>query len=178
MPALRKTVIFLLLTCVFSVLFAETEQPVLGKLIERNGFLYDTFYYHMDGEPQYLLQKYDEIAIPHSVDMNSLRGLEFNGIQISDMITDVTFDYQNFRAFKIKLDAFDRKNWMQVRNILAKNGVPAWPVLTYHADDAPIVLDGTMNLVFSPYTEKAEQEEILETYGLEVVEIVDERGWT
>ena len=34
MPALRKTVIFLLLTCVFSVLFAETEQPVLGKLIE------------------------------------------------------------------------------------------------------------------------------------------------
>ena len=176
MPALRKTVIFLLLTCVFSVLFAETEQPVLGKLIERNGFLYDTFYYHMDGEPQYLLQKYDEIAIPHSVDMNSLRGLEFNGIQISDMITDVTFDYQNFRAFKIKLDAFDRKNWMQVRNILAKNGVPAWPVLTYHADDAPIVLDGTMNLVFSPYTEKAEQEEILETYGLEVVEIVDERN--
>ena len=176
MSALRKTVIFLFLICFFSVLFAENEQPILGKLIERNGRLYDTFYYHMDGEPQYLLQKYDEIAIPHSVDLNSLRGLEFNGIQISDMISKVTFDALNFRAFKINLDEFDRKNWIQVRNILAKNGISAWPVLTYHADDAPIVLDGTMNLVFSKYTSKEEQEKILETYGLKVVEIVDEEN--
>ena len=152
MPAFRKSFILLLSICLFSVLFADQERPILGKLIERNGFLYDTFYYHMDGEPQYLLQKYDEIAIPHSVDLNSLRGLEFNGIQIADMISDVTFDYQNFRAFKINLDEFDRKNWIQVRNILAKNGVPVWPVLTYHAADAPIVLDGTMNLVFTKYT--------------------------
>ena len=176
MPTFRKTVIFLFSICFFSVLFAETEQPVLGKLIERNGFLYDTFYYHMDGEPQYLLQKYDEIAIPHSVDMNSLRGLEFNGIQISDMISKVTFDHQNFRAFKINLDEFDRKNWMQVRNILAKNNIPAWPVLTYHVENSPIVLDGTMNIVFSKYTSKEEQESILETYGLKVVEIVDEEN--
>ena len=171
MPALRKTLSLLLLTFVFSTLFAGNELPVLGKLIERNGFLYDTFYYHMDGEPQYLLQKYDEIAIPHSVDMNSLRGLEFNGMQLSDMISGVTFDYDNFRAFKIKLDEFDRKNWFQVRNLLAKNGIPAWPVLTYHADDAPIVLDGTMNLVFTKYTSKEEQEKTLEIFGLKVVEI-------
>lgn len=176
MPALRKTAVFLFSICFFSILFAEIEQPVLGKLIERNGFLYDTFYYHMNGEPQYLLQKYDEIAIPHSVDLNSLRGLEFNGIQISDMITEVTFDYKNFRAFEIKIDEFDRKNWIQVRNILAKNGIPAWPVLTYHAKDNPIVLDGTMNLVFTKYTSKEEQEETLRTFGLEVVEIIDEEN--
>lgn len=176
MSALRKTVIFLFLICCFSVLFAEIEQPVLGKLIERNGFLYDTFYYHMDGEPQYLLQKYDEIAIPHSVDLNSLRGIEFNGIQISDMISEVTFDVHNFRAFKINLDEFDRKNWMQVRNILAEHGVESWPVLTYHADDTPIVLDGTMNLVFPKYMDKAEQEEVLELYGLKIVEIVDDEN--
>ena len=130
MPAFRKMFALLLSICFFAVLFADQEQPVLGKLIERNGLLYDTFYYYMDGEPQYLLQKYDEIAIPHSVDLNSLRGLEFNGIQLTDMISDVTFDYDNFRAFKINLDEFDRKNWFQVRNILAKNGVQAWPVLT------------------------------------------------
>ena len=171
MSILKKAAIFLLMVCVFSVLFAENEQPVLGKLIERNGRLYDTFYYHMNGEPQYLLQKYDEIAIPHSVDLNSLRGIEFNGIQISDMISKVTFDHQNFRAFKINLDEFDRKNWMQVRNILAKNNVPVWPVLTYHADDAPIVLDGTMNIVFTKYISKEEQEQTLEMFNLKVVEI-------
>ena len=176
MPAFRKTFTLLLSICLFSILFAENEPPVLGKLIERNGFLYDTFYYHVSGEPQYLLQKYDEIAIPHSVDMNSLRGLEFNGIQISDMISEVTFDFRNFRAFRINLDEFDRKNWMQVRNILAKNGIPAWPVLTYHAENSPIVLDGTMNLTFPKYMEKAEQDRILELYGLKVVEIVDEEN--
>ncbi len=177
MPAFRKTFILLLLICLFSVLFADQELPVLGKLIERNGFLYDTFYYHMDGEPQYLLQKYDEIAIPHSVDLNSLRGLEFNGIRISDMISDVTFDYDNFRAFRIKLDEFDRKNWIQVRNILAKNGVQAWPVLTYHADNAPIVLDGTMNIVFTKYTSREEQEKTLELFGLKVVEIDEDMNF-
>ena len=171
MPGFKKSLILLLSLCFFSTLFAENEAPVLGKLIERNGRLYDTFYYHVDGEPQYLLQKYDEIAIPHSVNLNSLRGLEFNGIQISDMISNVTFDYQNFRAFKINLDEFDRKNWIQIRNILAKNGVAAWPVLTYHAADAPIVLDGTMNLVFTKYTSKEEQEKTLEIFGLKVVEI-------
>ena len=176
MSALRKLFILLLSICCLSVLFAEEEEPVLGKLIERNGFLYDTFYYHMDGEPQYLLQKYDEIAIPHSVDLNSLRGLEFNGILITDMISDVTFDAHNFRAFKINLDEFDRKNWMQVRNILAKNGVQAWPVLTYHIKESPIVLDGTMNLVFTKYTTKEEQEETLRIYGLKVVEIIDEEN--
>ena len=124
----------------------EIEKPLLGKLIERNGFLYDTFYYHMNGEPQYLLQKYDEIAIPHSVNLNSLHGLEFNGIRITDLISDVTFDAKNFRAFKINLNEFDRKNWIQIRNILAKNNIPVWPVLTYHAKDTPIVLDGSMNL--------------------------------
>ncbi|MBO7126289.1 S8 family serine peptidase [bacterium] len=171
MPAFRKTFTLLLSICFFSVLFADQELPILGKLIERNGRLYDTFYYHMDGEPQYLLQKYDEIAIPHSVDLNSLRGLEFNGIQITDMISEVTFDVQNFRAFKINLDEFDRNNWFQVRNILAKNGIAAWPVLTYHADDAPVVLDGTMNIVFTKYTSREEQEETLELFGLKVVEI-------
>ena len=176
MPAFRKMFALLLSICFFAVLFADQEQPVLGKLIERNGLLYDTFYYYMDGEPQYLLQKYDEIAIPHSVDLNSLRGLEFNGIQLTDMISDVTFDYDNFRAFKINLDEFDRKNWFQVRNILAKNGVQAWPVLTYHIKDAPIVLDGTMNLVFMQYTPKEEQEETLKIYGLKVVEIIDEEN--
>ena len=176
MPALRKTLVLLLSICLFSVLFAEDEQPVLGKLIERNGFLYDTFYYHMDGEPQYLLQKYDEIAIPHSVDLNSLRGLEFNGVKITDMISEVTFDVHNFRAFKINLDEFDRNNWLQVRNILAKNGIQAWPVLTYHAKDTPIVLDGSMNLVFMKYTSKEEQEETLKLFGLEIIEIIDEEN--
>jgi len=171
MPVLRKTLVLVFSVCLFSVLFAEDEKPVLGKLIEKNDRLYDTFYYHMNGEPQYLLQKYDEIAIPHSVDLNSLRGIEFNGMQISDMISEVTFDVQNFRAFKINLDEFDRANWMQVRNILAKNGIAAWPVLTYHADDAPVVLDGTMNLVFTKYTSREEQEETLELFGLKVVEI-------
>ena len=176
MSVIKKTALFLLTICLFSALFAENEVPVLGKLVERNGFLYDTFYYHVNGEPQYLLQKYDEIAIPHSVDLNSLRGLEFNGVQISDMISEVTFDHQNFRAFKINLDEFDRKNWMQVRNILAKNGVQAWPVLTYHADNAPIVLDGTMNLVFTKYTTTEEREETLKNYGLKVIEIIDENN--
>ncbi len=176
MSGLRNTLSLLFLIFVFSTLSAENELPLLGKLIEKDGRLYDTFYYHMDGEPQYLLQKYDEIAIPHSVDLNSLRGLEFNGALITDMISDVTFDAKNFRAFRINLDEFDRKNWMQVRNVLAKNGVPAWPVLTYHADDTPIVLDGTMNLVFPKYTSKEEQEQILKIYGLEVVEIVDEEN--
>lgn len=177
MPAFRKTLTLLLFLCLFSILFAENEKPVLGKLIERNGRLYDTFYYHMDGEPQYLLQKYDEIAIPHSVDLNSLRGLEFNGIQITDMISNVTFDYQNFRAFRINLDEFDRNNWIQVRNILAKNGVQAWPVLTYHAADAPIVLDGTMNIVFTKYTSREEQEKTLDLFGLKVVEIDEDMNF-
>ncbi len=176
MSVFRKTAVLLLSICVFSLLFAENERPVLGKLIERNGFLYDTFYYHVSGEPQYLLQKYNEIALPHSVNLNSLNGLEFDGMRITDLISDVTFDAQNFRAFKIKLDEYDRKNWMQVRNILAKNGVAAWPVLTYHAKDTPIVLDGTMNLVFTKYTSKEEQEETLRIFGLEVVEIIDEEN--
>ena len=176
MSVIKKTAVFLLTICVFSVIFAENEQPVLGKLIERNGLLYDTFYYHMDGEPQYLLQKYDEIAIPHSVNLNSLRGLEFKGMKITDMISDVTFDAHNFRAFKINLDEFDRSNWFQVRNILAKNGVQAWPVLTYHAKQAPIVLDGTMNLAFQKNTPKEEQEETFKIYGLKVVEIIDEEN--
>ena len=79
---LKKTLIFLLLffSFVLSAEKAEYEKPVLGELIERNGFLYDTFYYSMEGEPQYLLQKYDEIAIPHSQDLDSLRTLRFNGI--------------------------------------------------------------------------------------------------
>ena len=176
MPALRKMLILLLSVSFFSVLSASDEQPVLGKLIEKNGFLYDTFYYYMNGEPQYLMQKYDEIAIPHSVDLNSLRGLEFNGIQISDMISDVTFDAQNFRAFRINLDEFDRKNWMQVRNILATKGIPAWPVLTYHAKDTPIVLDGSMHIAFSKYTSREKQEETLELYNLKIVDIIDEEN--
>ena len=173
MPCLRKVLISFLL-CFSFVLSAEKlelEKPVLGRLIEKNGFLYDTFYYHMDGEPQYLLQKYDEIAIPHSVNLNSLNSIEFKGIPILDMISEVTFDALESRAFKIKLDEFDRKNWLQVRNILAKNGVPAWPVLTYHATEAPIVLDGTMGIVFSKYTTKEEQEKTLELYGLTIIEI-------
>lgn len=178
MPFLKKVLISFLL-CFSFVLSAEKlefEEPVLGKLIERNGLLYDTFYYHMDGEPQYLLQKYDEIAIPHSVKLNNLRNLKFNGIKISDMISHVTFDAQNFRAFKINLDESDRKNWIQLRNILAKNGIGAWPVLTYHAKNSPVVLDGTMNLVFPKYTSRDEQERILNIYGLKVVEIVDEEN--
>ncbi|MBQ4438583.1 S8 family serine peptidase [bacterium] len=175
-----KKVLISFLLCFSFVLSAEKlefEAPVLGKLIEINGRLYDTFYYHMDGEPQYLLQKYDEIAIPHSVNLNSLHGLEFNGIRITDMISDVTFDHHNFRAFKINLDEFDRKNWIQVRNLLAKNGIEAWPVLTYHAADAPIVLDGTMNLVFTKYTTKEEQEKTLELYNLKVVEIDEDMNF-
>ena len=178
MPFLKKVLISFLL-CFSFVLSAEKlefEEPVLGKLIERNGLLYDTFYYHMDGEPQYLLQKYDEIAIPHSANLNSLRDIRFNGIKFSDMISHVTFDAQNFRAFKINLDKSDRKNWIQVRNILAKNGIGAWPVLTYHAKNSPVVLDGTMNLVFPKHTSKAEQKRILNIYGLKVVEIVDEEN--
>ena len=178
MPSLKKVLISFLL-CFSFVLFADESdlhKPVLGRLIERNGLLYDTFYYHMDGEPQYLLQKYDEIAIPHSVNLNSLRDIKFNGIKISDMISNVTFDAQNFRAFKINLDESDRKNWIQVRNILAKNGIGAWPVLTYHVKNSPVVLDGTMNLVFTKHTSKDEQEEILNIYGLKIVEIVDEEN--
>lgn len=179
MPCLKKILVSFLL-CFSFVLSAEKleiEKPVLGKLIEKNGFLYDTFYYHMDGEPQYLLQKYDEIASPHSVDMNSLRGLNFNGIRIADMLSEVTFDAQNFRAFKIKIDEFDRKTWLQVRNLLAKNNVAAWPVLTYHAENSPVVLDGTMNIVFTKYTSKEEQEKTLELYGLKVVEIDEDMNF-
>ncbi|MBR6421764.1 S8 family serine peptidase, partial [bacterium] len=177
----RFLIIFMVLAPFFTpfLLHAEKleiEKPLLGKLIERNGFLYDTFYYHMNGEPQYLLQKYDEIAIPHSVNLNSLHGLEFNGIRITDLISDVTFDAKNFRAFKINLNEFDRKNWIQIRNILAKNNIPVWPVLTYHAKDTPIVLDGSMNLVFMKYTSKEEQEETLRIFGLKVIEIVDEKN--
>lgn len=176
MPCLRKILISFLICFSFVLSAEEQEKPVLGKLIEMNGFLYDTFYYHMDGEPQYMLQKYDEIAIPHSVNLKSLNGLEFNGIRITDMLSEVTFDSQNFRAFKINLNEFDRKNWIQVRNILAKNGVQAWPVLTYHAENSPIVLDGTMNVVFLKYTSREEQEKTLELYNLKVVEIVDEEN--
>ena len=179
MTCLKKVLISFLL-CFSFVLSAETleiEKPVLGKLIEKNGFLYDTFYYHMDGEPQYLLQKYDEIAIPHSENIDSLRTLRFNGIRFSDMVKEVTFDMHNFRAFKIKNDALDRKNWIQARNFLAKNGIAAWPVLTYHAENSPIVLDGTMNLVFPKYTNKEKQEEILEDYGLKVIEIDEDMNF-
>ncbi|MBO7126459.1 S8 family serine peptidase [bacterium] len=174
-----KKILFPFIICFSFVLFAEEtdiQKPVLGQLVERNGRLYDTFYYHMDGVPQYLLQKYDEIAIPNSVNLNSLRGLEFNGIKISDMISHVTFNAQNFRAFKINLDKSDRKNWLQIRNILAKNGIGAWPVLTYHAKNSPVVLDGTMNLVFPKYTSREEQERILKIYGLKIIEIVDEEN--
>ena len=174
----RLLIVFIVLAPLFmlSAEKLEIEKPLLGKLIERNGFLYDTFYYHMNGEPQYLLQKYDEIAIPHSVNLNSFHGLEFNGIRITDLISDVTFDAKNFRAFKINLNEFDRKNWIQIRNILAKNNIPVWPVLTYHAKDTPIVLDGSMNLVFMKYTSKEEQEETLRIFGLKVIEIVDEEN--
>jgi len=176
-----KKILISFIICFSFILSAEKsgiEKPVLGKMIERNGFFYDTFYYHMNGEPQYLMQKYDEIAIPHSANINSLKSLEFNGIKISDMIFDVTFDAHNFRAFKIKLDKSDRKNWIQIRNILAKNGIAAWPVLTYHAKNSPIVLDGSMNLVFPQYMTKEEQKKILETYGLEIIEIIDENFYT
>ena len=179
MPCLKKVLIAFLL-CFSFVLSAENptvEKPVLGRLIERNGFLYDTFYYHMNGEPQYLLQKYDEIAIPHSENIEVLRTLKFNGIDFSEMVKEVVFDARNFRAFKIKNGEFDRKNWIMARNFLAKHGVAAWPVLTYHATNAPIVLDGTMNLVFTKYTSKEEQERILETYGLEVVEIDEDMNF-
>ena len=179
MPCLKKIVISFLL-CFSFVLSAEKpeiEKPVLGKLIERNGFLYDTFYYHMDGEPQYLLQKYDEIAIPHSENIDSLRTLRFNGVNFSELVKEVTFDSRNFRAFKIKNDKFDRKNWQQARNFLAKNGIAAWPVLTYHAENTPIVLDGTMGIVFPKYTSKEEQEKILETYELEVLEIDEDMNF-
>ena len=177
--SLLKKILITFLFCFSGVLFAEEsdlQKPVPGQIVERNGFKYDTFYYHMNGEPQYLLQKYDEIAIPHSVSLNSLRNLKFNGIKISDMISHVTFDAQNFRAFKINLDESDRKNWIQLRNILAKNGIGAWPVLTYHAKNSPVVLDGTMNLVFPKYTSRDEQERILNIYGLKIVEIVDEEN--
>jgi len=173
MPCLKKVLISFLL-CFSFVLSAEKleiEKPVLGKLIEKNGLLYDTFYYHMDGEPQYLLQKYDEIAIPHSEDIDFLRTLKFNGINFSEFLKEVTFDAQNFRAFKIKNGEFDRKNWFQARNFLAKHGIAAWPVLTYHAENSPVVLNGTMNIVFTKYTSKEEQEKTLELYGLKVVEI-------
>ena len=176
---LKKTLIFLLLffSFVLSAEKAEYEKPVLGKLIERNGFLYDTFYYSMEGEPQYLLQKYDEIAVPHSQDLDSLRTLRFNGIRFKDIVSQVTFDARNFRAFKIKVDAPDRTKWFQIRNFLAKNGIAAWPVLTYHAKNSPVVLDGTMNLVFTKYTTKEEQKKILELYGLEVVEIDEDMNF-
>ena len=179
MQCLKKVLISFLL-CFSFVLFAEEEpdlqKPVLGRLIERNGFTYDTFYYHMNGEPQYLLQKYDEIAIPHSVNQNNLRSLEFNGIRFSDIISDVTFDAQNFRAFKLKLDKPDRKKWLQMRNTLARNGIAAWPVLTYHAKNSPVILDGTIDLVFPKHMNEDERKEILEIYGLKVVEIVDEEN--
>jgi len=179
MFCLKKVLISFLL-CFSFVLSAENlkiEKPVLGKMIERNGYLYDTFYYHMDGEPQYLLQKYDEIAIPHSENLNSLKNLRFNGINFSEIVKEVSFDAQNFRAFKIKLEKTDRKNWIQARNFLAKHGIAAWPVLTYHAKNAPVVLDGTMNLAFPKYMSKEEQEKILETYGLKVVEIDEDMNF-
>jgi len=174
-----KKALFCFLICISFVLAAEKleiEKPVLGKLIEKNGLQYDTFYYSIDGRPQYLLQKYDEIAIPYQKNLNSLKNIDLNGIKLSEILSNVTFNAQNFRAFKIKTDKPDRKNWIHLRNILAKNGVAAWPVLTYHAKNAPVVLNGTMDLVFPGNMSKAEQEKILDIYGLKVVEIVDEEA--
>ncbi len=179
MPALRKTLTLILFFSLFSVLFAEQERPVLGKLVEReDGRLYDTFYYHMTLGPQFLLQLYDQIAIPHNVNLKTLDSIEFNGIRISDMLGEVTYDNDNYRAFRIALDQSDRKNWMQVRNLLAEKHVAAWPVLTYYAPDHLIVLDGTMRIHFYESTSVEEQYQIMDKFNLKVVEVIDDNFYS
>lgn len=147
------------------------KTPELGKMIEMGGRNYDTFYY-FKGEPQYLLQKYDRISIPHSVNMVSLRNLDINGIFLRDLIGEVTDIHGTVKAHSIAIHPDDREAWVSIRNALAEMDIPAWPVVTYHAPE-PFILDGKMNLYFYKWTSLKEQHEIFNRFDLEVVEICD-----
>lgn len=176
---LKKAGLALFLSVFALTLSAAGPKPVLGQLVEReDGRLYDTFYYHMNLGPQFLLQLYDQIAIPHSVNLKMLDAVEFNGVKIADMLGEVTYDQDNYRAFRIALDKSDRANWMQVRNLLAAKNVAAWPVLTYYAPDHLIVLDGTMRIHFYESTPVEEQHRIMDMFNLKVVEVVDDNFYS
>lgn len=164
-----------LITLVVFVLIAgavsanEFTKPVLGKTVEIKGRLYDTFYYYQ-GKPQYLLQKYDLISIPFSANMNTLNSLKIDGMYLSEIIREVAIEEGHVKAHRLQLADNDRVNWLRIKSLLAKNGIPSWPVVTYHAVE-PLVLDGMMNVQFSKHTTVEKREEIFMIYGLKVVEI-------
>ena len=164
-----KKLLFLLITCLFlSASAVELKKPKLGEIVTINNRKYDTFYY-FKSKPQYLLQKYDMISIPYSVNLNRLNDIQFNGVYLTDVIKDVTFSHMHVKSHRIMIDENDRKSWIKIRNLLSENDIPVWPVVTYHAKE-PFVLDGTMNLKFSKHMSIERREEILNIFSLEVVE--------
>lgn len=166
---IRKLLLIATVTCIFLGINAEElKKPVLGKVITINNHEYDTFYY-FQGQPQLLLQKYDKISIPHNVNLSRLNSIEFDGLLLTDLIKDVDFSHMHVKSHKINIDSSDRKTWLKIRNILAENEIPAWPVVTYHAEK-PFVLDGMMNLQFSKHMNSDKREEVLNLFNLEVVE--------
>jgi thermitase len=171
---IKKIFPALILILISFSLFSETltSLPKLGEKIKLNGFDYDTFYF-VNGEPQYLLQKYDRISIPHSVDMVSIRNLELNGVLIANLIKEVTDIHGTVKAHRLEIPEDHRTAWINIRDRLADLNIPAWPVVTYHAKD-PLILDGKMNIHFSKWTSLKERFEVFEKYDLDVVEISDQ----
>ncbi len=168
---IKKIAALIVATMICLSLYAQTshQKPVLGEVVKINDFKYDTFYY-FNGEPQYLLQRYDRIAIPGTVDMVAIRNLDINGVLIGNLIREVTDIHGSVKAHRLEIPADHRVAWMNIRDELAKLNIPAWPVVTYHYDK-PLILDGTMNLHFSKWTSIEERFDIFEEYDLEVVEI-------
>lgn len=167
---LKKLIVLMMFVLSFSLVFAdELKKPVLGETVSINGKLYDTFYYYK-GQPQYLLQKYDMISIPFSVNIHTLNGLKLDGVYLSEIIKDVVKEEGHVKAHRVQIDENDRANWIRIRNLLSKNGIPSWPVVTYHAKD-PLILDGMMNVQFYKYTPVEKREDVFKRFGLKVVEI-------
>jgi cysteine-rich repeat protein len=169
----RKILVIFLAVMISFSLFSDgfSVKPELGRVVNVNNLNYDTFYY-FQGKPQYLLQKYDRISIPHSVNMVAVRNYEINGIPLGNLIKEVTDIHGSVKAHRVEIPENNRAAWINIRNALADMNIPAWPVVTYHAKD-PLILDGKMNLHFSKWIPIEKRFEIFDKFNLEVVEICD-----
>lgn len=101
-----------------------------------SAYEYDTYYYDMNGNKQYLKQIYSMAAAGER---------NLNVINIASVKT--------------------KAQWINYRNQMVKKNISVWPVVTYHAV-SPLILNGKLGIVFKKDTSESEKNEILKKFSL------------
>ncbi len=167
---MKRGLFLLIVLAAFALVASEITPVDIGKTIVRNGRKFNTYYYDLYGRKNYLFQLYDKAVVPKGVNVAALRDVSVAGISLESIVTHPIRNLPEINVIKLPVDVADRISWIKLRHDLAVKGIGLWPVVTYHAKD-PLWLDGQLNIQFGKYTTKEQQQELLDRFGLEIVEI-------